>query len=340
MVLRVRRETQLFGEIGFAPRPSFLSTAGPIAMPQSLKHAPLKRRRPRLRYAWSRRRFRHDDLLLPLRRDQTMTTAIDASLSARYQADLRDYLRAVVSEDGTFCCNSADHCRSSIPGNHGLAAGQLSYVGSGYATTDDHKPLRILVVSMQVGDAEAPVSMGRRTEQVRVRIPQAPKDRNAHMRGVTFALQLLFGREPVPEQEFLDDGTHVLDAYAMANSALCSNLPTQGESRRGAPTGTMLERCGLHLRRTIEILQPTVIHTQGRKRAGQSTHSTLADIADETDWTSDWNAHVRIGPVDAIWCSLPHPSSGPPQAWQWTTSKFFEEVAAPNLRAARELALG
>jgi len=116
----------------------------------------------------------------------------------------------------------------------------LSYVGDRYAAEVGGRPLRVLVASMQVGDAEAPVTMSRRRDQVRSRIAEVPAQRNAHMRGVTYALQLLFGLEPGVDGEHLDDGAHVLDAYAMANSTLCSNLPTSGASRRGAPTRTMV----------------------------------------------------------------------------------------------------
>ncbi len=159
------------------------------------------------------------------------------------------------------------------------------------------------------------------------------------MRGVTYALQIMFGREPRPDHERLDDNTHVLDAYAMANSTLCSNLPTAGASRRGEPTSTMLHRCSEHLRRTVEILRPTIVHTQGRKKTGQSTHSAFESIVDKYDRVSEWNARVTIGDVDAVWCSLPHPSAGPPQAWQWSTTAFFKDVAAPSLNEARRLAL-
>jgi hypothetical protein len=269
-----------------------------------------------------------------------MAVMVDRDESRRFRDELADYLTCVVARDGSFCCPSADcWCRGSIARGHHLAEGQLSYVGDAYATHDAGQDLRILVVSMQVGDAEAPVTMSRRREQVRVRIPEQPKDRNAHMRGVTYALQLLFGREPGPRDEHLDDGTHVLDAYAMANSTLCSNLPTGGVSRRGEPTSVMLRRCSEHLRRTIEILRPTVIQTQGRKRTGHSTHSAFEAIVDDYMPLTEWNARVRIGGIEAVWCSLPHPSSGPPHAWQWPSTVFFRDVVSPSLREARRLAL-
>ena len=269
-----------------------------------------------------------------------MALIADRTAARRYRADLEAYLHAVVSPDGSFCCAAAAQCRPSVRPGHALAEGQLSYVGDGYVVSDGDRELRVLIVSMQVGDAEAPVSMTRRSEQVGVRVPQRPHQRNAHMRGVTYALQVLFGLEPGPGTELLDDGTHVLDAYAMANSTLCSYLPTGGKSRRGEPTRVMLDRCGAHLRRTVEILRPTIIHTQGRKISGASTHSAFEQIVDEADRLDPWNAVVRIGDVEAAWCSLPHPSTGPPQAWQWTSTPFFNEVVRPSLERARSVADG
>lgn len=264
----------------------------------------------------------------------------DRSATQRYRAELEAYLSAVVSPDGAFCCPAAEACRASVRAGHALAEGQLSYVGDGYVVRDGDRELRLLIVSMQVGDAEAPVSMTRRAAQVQVRVPQRPDHRNAHMRGVTYALQVLFGLEPGRGAEVLDDGTHVLEAYAMANSTLCSYLPTGGKSRRGEPTRTMLDRCGTHFRRTVEILRPSIIHTQGRKASGPSTHSAFERILDAVEVIDPWNAVVRVGDVEAVWCSLPHPSTGPPQAWQWTSTPFFNEVVRPSLERARSIANG
>lgn len=266
-----------------------------------------------------------------------MTLTADRSVSQEYRLALEDYLTRIVSRDGSFCCASAPSCRESVRAGHHLAEGQLSYVGDGYVVRVDGREVRILIVSMQVGDSEAPVTMDRRKDQVHVRVQQLPKDRNAHMRGVTYALQILLGLDVGPTTERLDDGTHLLEAYAMANSTLCSNLPTGGASRRGGPTATMLLRCGEHLRRTVEILRPTIIHTQGRKQAGASTHSAFEAILDSCSVVGEWNSVVRVGDVEAVWCSLPHPSSGPPLAWQWPTTRFFTQVVEPSLREARGL---
>lgn len=268
-----------------------------------------------------------------------MAVVTDSAQSAEFRRSLESYLHNVVSADGRFCCESAEECSRSIRPENQFASGQLSYVGDGYAASIDDTPFRVLVVSMQVGDAEAPVTMARRQAQIQTRVNQPPASRNPHMRGVTYALQLLYGRDPEPRLEHLDDGTHVLDAYAMANSTLCSNLPTAGASRRGAPSKVMTQLCARHLRETVRILRPTVIHSQGRTTRGLSTHTAVKSVLDECTDVSEWNARVRIDGVETVWCSLPHPAAGAPFAWQWTSTAFFRDVVAPTLRDARELAL-
>jgi uracil-DNA glycosylase len=191
---------------------------------------------------------------------------------------------------------------------------------------------------MQVGDDEAPVNMDRRRQQIRSRIPQRFDDRNQHMAGVTTALRLLYGGEPGSDRdgELLDTPkghVHVLDAYAMANSVLCSRRP--GPGREGQPSSTMIKNCGRYLRTTIEVLSPTVIHSQGRA-AGWSTHQAVERIADQVDWLDEHVARVRVGDVEAVWCSLRHPA----RYWAHLGRAYLQDTAAPALRAARAAAMG
>jgi hypothetical protein len=265
-----------------------------------------------------------------------MSFRVDRDASTTFRDDLAGYLSGVV-DNGQFVCPSRNTCEGSTKRGWAFAGGQLSYVGDGYATFDGGVPVRVLVISMQVGDGEAPVSMARRKEQVVERVaPTAANPRNPHMRGVTFALQYLFGLD-LP-QERLDDGTHVLEAYAMANASLCSHY--RPESRRGGPTPTMLDNCAGHLRRTIEVLKPTVIHSQGwSSNPAKSTPATsVAAVADNVEPIDEWLARIHVGEVDAVWCFLPHPAAGAPYAWQWPSNRFHQEKAAPALRRARTLA--
>lgn len=260
----------------------------------------------------------------------------DPSLSASFHDALDTALRGRILDDtGQFCCTSGSACQASV-GAHGFAAGQLSYVGDHYAVTVDDQPTRILIVSMQVGDDEAPVTMTRRREQIRVRIPQSFGQRNQHMAGVTTALRVLYGGEPGTDRagEFLHTpagDVHVLDAYAMANSVLCSRRP--GEGRQGAPSRQMLENCSRHLRTTVEVLQPTIIHSQGRS-AGLSTHQAIERICDTVDRVDDQVAFVAIGQTNAVWCSLKHPARN----WGQLGRLYLHDVAAPALRRTRSLA--
>lgn len=230
-----------------------------------------------------------------------------------------------------FVCASEDLCRDSAKArNFGFAAGQLSYVGDAYGI---HKPA-VLVVSMQVGDAEAPITMAQRSDQIRSRIDEAPGQRNPHMRGTTRALQIIHGLSPDSQSERLADGTHVLDTYAMANSVLCSALPTGGSSRRGKPTTTMLDNCGRHLAITIEALAPSIIVSQG-----SDTAQVIQGLATEVETISATMSRITIGDTDAIWCSLSHPAAGPPSSWSSPKpGSYFDTVVRPTLKSARVLA--
>lgn len=193
-------------------------------------------------------------------------------LSSRYLERLRKYTDVnLVTPTRRFCCADYKRCKASLGPGHGFGPGQMSYVGPHYAAAIGRQAVQILVVSMQVGD-KRPVTLDQRSVRVRSRIDMTPGERNAHMRAVTLALQLLWGQPPDAGYENLP-GTdvHVLDAYAMANASLCSDLPTGGASRRGAPTKTMLENCSRHLEATVKRLESTIIHTQGRRAfAGSS----------------------------------------------------------------------
>lgn len=266
-----------------------------------------------------------------------VSVTTDPSLSAGVRNALDTALRGcVLDEAGRFCCASSGECRASVRAD-GFAAGQLSYVGDHYAVTVDDQPNRILVVSMQVGDDEAPVSMARRREQVRVQIPRRFGDRNQHMAGVTTALRLLFARDLGADRagEFLPTpagDVHVLDAYAMANSVLCSRRP--GEGREGAPSRRMIENCSRYLRTTVEVLEPTIIHSQGRGLR-LSTHQAMERICDTVERVDDEIAFVTIGEVSAVWCSLKHPARN----WGQLGRQYLRDVAAPALRRTRSLAM-
>lgn len=266
-----------------------------------------------------------------------MTTVVDELVSNRYRSALEKFLQGrVLDKDENFICASGTSCCASAESRgFGFAAGQLSYVGSGYACRTAGQPIRIVVVSMQVGDSEAPVTMRRRSEQVLARVPERPGQRNPHMRGVTRALQLLHGLSIDPGDELLADGTHVLAAYAMPNSVLCSALPTGGRSRRGKPTPTMLRECAGHLEATIGVLEPTIIHTQG-----VDTLQAIDGMATTIEQHSDEVSTISIDGQSSVLCAASHPAAGPPRSWSSVKpGSHFVEVVEPALRLARHVAL-
>lgn len=270
-----------------------------------------------------------------------MGTSIDLEASRQYRERLAAHFTGrVLDAGGQFMCPEAPACRGSAEAaGFAFAGGQLSYVGDAYAASVDGRPFRVLVVSMQVGDAEAPVGPARRIEQVVERIPQRPGKRNPHMRGVTRALQLLYGlpvsRDGDPADERLTDGTHVLRAYAMANSTLCSALPTGAKSRRGKPTSTMLARCAPHLEATVRELAPTVMQVQGA-----DTRAALDALATTVERFSNEVTVIDITGRRVVSCATSHPSSGPPSSWSsLEPESYFADVVAPALQLTRKLAL-
>lgn len=264
-----------------------------------------------------------------------MRAISDTKESGRFVEALEARLgSSVLDPSGTFVCTSQDQCRDSAA-HRGMqfAAGQLSYVGDRYACAVDGRPFRVLIVSMQVGDAEAPVTMARRSEQITARIPETAGRRNPHMRGVTRALQLL--HDTGPDNEHLSDGTHVLRTFAMANSVLCSALPTGGKSRRGKPTDVMLGNCASHLGDTLDILDPTIIHTQG-----VDTRAAVERLVHVLDRHSDEVSTVEFRGRRMVLCATSHPAAGPPRSWSsLKPGSYFAETVAPALALARGIAL-
>lgn len=220
-----------------------------------------------------------------------------------------------------FCCEHEAACRSSAERNgKKFAAGQLSYVGDGYAAKIDGRPMRILVVPMQVGSDEV-IDMDRRREQILE--CKNPSRRNPHMRAVVEVLQVLFGLEPGGVVEKINNNSHVLEAYAMANSVLCSNLS-------GSPTDAMLENCREHLSQTIALLKPTIIVTQGN--VPRDTFRKV--VGRRYEPICDRVARVTIKGVQAVCCEIRLPSQG-----FYGPEGHFCQVAVPALERARELAL-
>lgn len=264
---------------------------------------------------------------------------IDRETSADRYNELSSYVtRNLLKTDATFCCANADACRRSVRGKYSIYQGQCSYLGEYYDASDCGKAWRILVVSMQTGTEHEGVDLAERRTQVwgsRDEPYSGPGSRNSHMKGVTVALKVLWGVDPDSgsEGEWLqtDRGrVHLFDTFAMANATLCSRI--HSGSKKGQGTSVMLERCSPHLRETIRILEPTIIHSQGRRQAEKCAHTSVEAVCDEIDWVDEYVARVRIGEVQAVWVSLKHPTMN------WSR-EHLATVVVPALEQARALAI-
>lgn len=231
---------------------------------------------------------------------------VDRANTARRSGDLNGYLTTRVDDGLQLVCSSAARCRSSMRKGEQLVEGQLSHVGEFYDLIDGEQPLRIMVVSKQVGGAlehggargDEHVSMARRSSQVATaRSGPSPHPRTNHMIGTELALKVLLGggvqARPFVQVEGVDD-VHVFDCMALVNSTLCSRVGTDASEQGSA---VMFDQCRGHLEETIRLLEPTVVLAQGWTKssaAGRepSVASTVASAfginVPATDPTLTW----------------------------------------------------
>jgi len=261
-----------------------------------------------------------------------------AATQRRYDA-LALYMQTkVLSADG-FCCAHEQDCRSSLRLGDAFAAGQLSHVGRHYDLSLAGRPFRILVLGMDTGRPDGGVGLERRREQIYARIPEALSRRNPHMRGTSLALRVLLERErwedPSQERFVGPDGepVHLLDAYSMANSRLCSAFRPPSTKSHG--TARMSSNCLGHLRVTLEILEPQVIVIQSIavRRAVQALFAITDRVSPNLELAELEGDRVVVA-------AFAHPSyPGPRFDWSRPSAPYFQGVVLPTLREARSRAL-
>lgn len=243
-------------------------------------------------------------------------------------------MSAQVLGDEGFVCRHQDACKASALQQPGVEyhEGQLSYVGPHYDLRCGGRELRLLVVAMENGGPPGHVTLDERSRQVRTRIRDSFSSRNPHMRGVTLALQLAFGRPlGTSDGEWLPSTIgpiHILDGYAMANLLLCSAVDAGTTTSKA--THTMRANCVEHLVKTIEILEPTLIISQGK-----TVEPTLR-AAFESDEVDDRLWRARCADSEFVWVPLHHPTRN----WESPNRDYFKEVVAPAITRARSAALG
>jgi hypothetical protein len=255
---------------------------------------------------------------------------VDLKTTDARRRRLERYFDHEVTSFGQLICRHGGVCKSeACRVRADFYAGQLSYLGSHYDLLQTERPLRVLIVPMEVGAPPGFVSMTQRTEQV-----QAVRygSRNPHMQGVVFALQLAFG---IPlsagranEHVDTDDGqVHVLDAFAMANLRLCS-LAAPGKKSRA--TELVSANCAAHLAQTIRILKPTLVISQGK-----DVRPTLARLFALERQHSDHVFTASLAADTFVWAAFYHPT----RWWDRLGRPYLREVVEPELKRARRLAL-
>lgn len=270
---------------------------------------------------------------------------VDESTSKRRAHQLQAYLTKNVWDPATlgcwenFGCCFADECYDSAARRGAnLFEAQGHAVGPCYdLSTSDGTPHRVLVVPMEAGGGGGYFDVAGRTECVHHSGLLPFKERNAHMKGVTLALQLAFGI-PVGESEHLlfDTGrsAHIFDSFAMANLLLCSAAPHEN-SQKSMSTATMRRSCANHLAETVRRLEPTLVISQGWGLVDTLWETLGVTCQIEVDIPKCYHTYCQLDGHPFVWVALYHPT----RFWSSRNHTYFKETAAPAIKEARRRAL-
>ena len=272
---------------------------------------------------------------------------VNRAQSRRRAEKLQSYLTSNVWDPATkkswssFCCAFKKECKGSATRRGAeFFEAQGDAVGPYYdLSTADGTPHRVLVVPMELGGKDRFVDVAGRTSGVHESSLLSFTSRNAHMRGVTLALQLAFGLPVGGSDEHLHLTTgkpvHIFDSFAMTNLLLCSAV-AQKDSMSSKHTATMKKSCATHLAETVNILKPTLVISQGwglvdtlRDTLGV-THEVV-DLGLEKCYLTycDLNGHRFV------WVALYHPT----RFWSSPNQTYFKDTVTPAIKKARQRAL-
>lgn len=276
--------------------------------------------------------------------------AVQTERSQQRRRELIDHLTMNVDDGHRLVCCSQSTCRASMRAGQRFVEGQLSHVGQCYDLTDDERALRILVVSKQVGGSledggergHEHVTVDERALQVETaQYGRRPHPRTNHMVGTELALKVLLGlpayAEPVVQVAGAGSA-HVFDCMALVNATLCSRA---GRGSGGQGSDEMFVECQSHLRRTIEVLEPTIVLAEGwtRESARGGEPSVAATVSAQFDFPipqTDIALTVRPrkwGQVAVI--TAYHPA----RKWFAVSMPYWQRLE-PVLLQARAAALG
>ena len=247
---------------------------------------------------------------------------------------LDDYVRTnLLSSYGSFICGSYSECRASRSG-FPFHPGQMNHLGRHYDLEVDGRPMRIVVLGQEYGQARECVDLAGRSEMIALSAQAGFRGRNPHMKGVTSTLRLLLGRELGDDEagERLLDG-HIFDGFAQVNYLLCTALTTPRSKDahgggRGNSSVAMQRNCGRHFLRTMEILEPTVIVVHGLALRRWMTNAL--PLPQECNTAEV----VEIAGKRADLLTFTHPSAGGHSGWWGTTprTRYLRETVAPAIK--------
>ena len=261
--------------------------------------------------------------------------------TARRIRKLEEYVRCNLLYNERFICKHHQDCLASAPPY--FYEGQMSHVGKHYDLLVGGQELRIVVVGQEYGQKRTGVDLEGRTAMIDGSAGKGFQGRNPHMRGTTSILRLLLDRCPGTDDEgerlFGEDkGTaHIFDGFALVNALLCSAVkkpPEGGKAGKGASSPLMRKNCARHFRRTMEILEPTVIVAEG-----QGVWSWIGGpLGLGSKPTSVYEgpailevARIAGERVDIL--TFNHPSAGGQSAWwgRLIDSPYLKEVVEPTI---------
>jgi len=229
------------------------------------------------------------------------------------------FLASVLNGDRSFICQHEGACKKSFSDSlpRGVFyAGQLHHVGKHYDLFKDNQPLRVVVVGKSYGHEPASYSMDKRSELIEdngrhysargsgeTGIPK----RNPHMSGTTFALRAALGlgfHDISRATETIQAGeekVHVYEAFALVDFLLCSAI-SEDEKMGDRSTPTMRANCASHFRRTLEILEPNLLISQG-------TADWIAQAGFGSGRTSETAETIIVNGSSCLLLGFPHPST-------------------------------
>lgn len=273
---------------------------------------------------------------------------VDLPRTRRRIARLGEYVEANLLRNGRFICPHRTECQSSaLARKHIFLPGTMSHVGRRYDLRLGDKPLRIVVVGQEAAPKthlkpHKPISLDERYRHIHDKsglglnysAGGGQPGRNAHMKGTTSALRLVFGKglgaDWDDEWVYPENGRpfHIFDGFALVNRLLCFAGPEK--SSQGRATRTMRNNCAEHFRETMRILDPTLLVLQGQV-ASAWTKTSLTDVRSRGENLTT----ALLNGKRVVVCEFSHPSARELKRWGANLdAPYLLGTVVPTLRSA------